>query len=148
MVYSCSRSSSSDEQPAYARLRTLLSDSGTRGRYLPENVGRCPLEAFWHRKNRRLELSSLLAFYQTACEALRERRSKGWSGRRDSNPRQPAWKAGCHTITARFTSSGSTSGFCVPARCVSAPNKSVHKHVDTRQPAFTCRKRLLLIPTF
>ena len=46
MFYSCSSSSSSDEQPAYARLRTLLSRSETRGRWLPENEGRCPLDAF------------------------------------------------------------------------------------------------------
>ncbi len=29
------------------------------------------------------------------------------SGRRDSNPRQPAWKALCRTIAARFLSIGS-----------------------------------------
>src|SRR5205823_549218 len=45
-LFSEESSSSSDEQPAYARLRTLLSEGETRGRYLPENEGRCPLNTF------------------------------------------------------------------------------------------------------
>lgn len=49
IVYSCS-SSSGDEQPAYASLRTLLSASETRDRWLPENVGRCPLNALWRKR--------------------------------------------------------------------------------------------------
>jgi hypothetical protein len=43
----CSSSRSSDEQPAYASLRTLLSASEPRGRYFPENVGKCSLNALW-----------------------------------------------------------------------------------------------------
>jgi hypothetical protein len=35
------------------------------------------------------------------------RRSRAKSGRRDSNPRQPAWKAFCRTSAARFLSIGS-----------------------------------------
>ncbi len=49
---------------------------------------------FGYKQNRRLELSSLLASSKAACEALRGRRLKEESGRRGSNPRQPAWKAG------------------------------------------------------
>jgi hypothetical protein len=44
--------------------------------------------------NRLLWPSSLPACLQTAYEAPPERRFLTWSGRRGSNPRQPAWKAG------------------------------------------------------
>ncbi len=52
-------------------------------------------------ENRRLDLSSLLASCKAACEGLRERRFKEESGRRGSNPRQPAWEAG--TLPFRLT---------------------------------------------
>src|SRR6266567_8116053 len=41
-----------------------------------------------------LHSPSPLGCHQTASEALLERRFTDWSGRRGSNPRQPAWKAG------------------------------------------------------
>jgi hypothetical protein len=50
--------------------------------------------SFEAQENRRLAWSSLFACHQAACEALREGRLIEWSGRRGSNPRQPAWKAG------------------------------------------------------
>jgi hypothetical protein len=53
-------------------------------------------------ENRLLWSPSLPACLQTAYEAFPERRSMCWSGRRDSNPRQPAWKAGRREIAARF----------------------------------------------
>src|SRR6266487_6419227 len=49
---------------------------------------------FRTQQNRLLWPSSLPACLQTAYEALPERRFLTWSGRRGSNPRQPAWKAG------------------------------------------------------
>ena len=44
--------------------------------------------------------------YELALEALAKRRSIHWSGRRDSNLRQPAWKAGSHGIAARLVYTG------------------------------------------
>src|SRR6266566_2702083 len=49
---------------------------------------------FRTQQNRLLWPSSLPACLQTAYEAFPERRLFIWSGRRGSNPRQPAWKAG------------------------------------------------------
>jgi len=80
-----------------------------RGRWLPKNKAGVRWTPFEAQENRRLDWSSLLACHQAACEALRERRSKKWSGRRGSNPRQPAWKAVCHRIAARLLSTGSAS---------------------------------------
>ena len=39
---------------------------------------------------------------QAAYSRLAKRRCTTWSGRRDSNPRQPAWKAVCHKFAARL----------------------------------------------
>ena len=49
---------------------------------------------------------SLPSRYQTASHWPAQRRWKDQSGRRDSNPRQPAWKAGCSEITARLVHIG------------------------------------------
>src|SRR6266568_5679540 len=57
---------------------------------------------FRTQQNRLLWPSSLPACLQTAYEALPERRFLTWSGRRGSNPRQPAWKAGCHDFATRL----------------------------------------------
>src|SRR5690242_14926158 len=51
--------------------------------------------------------ASLLSFSPVGCSQLpievpAKRRCTAWSGRRGSNPRQPAWKAGCHDFAARF----------------------------------------------
>jgi hypothetical protein len=78
---------------------------------------------FGHEKNRRLACSSLLASFQAACEALRERRFRCESGRRDSNPRQPAWKAGGCALAARLIYIGLTAGFIRFTCIVSVPGK-------------------------
>jgi hypothetical protein len=57
---------------------------------------------FRTQQNRLLWSPSLPACLQTASEAFPERRLFTWSGRRGSNPRQPAWKAGCHETDARL----------------------------------------------
>src|SRR6266702_599131 len=49
---------------------------------------------FAHRKTASLLALSLPGCSQTACDRPAQRRSILGSGRRDSNPRQPAWKAG------------------------------------------------------
>src|SRR2546428_13667265 len=70
------------------------------GRARTEADGRNESEAdsrwtrFRTQQNRLLWPSSLPACLQTAYEAFPERRFLTWSGRRDSNPRQPAWEAG------------------------------------------------------
>src|SRR5579864_7425504 len=45
---------------------------------------------------------SPLACREAACGEPVKRRFMQKSGRRGSNPRQPAWKAGCRKIDARF----------------------------------------------
>jgi hypothetical protein len=49
---------------------------------------------FAHYKTVPLLLPSPFGCHQLAPEALAQRRFTAWSGRRGSNPRQPAWKAG------------------------------------------------------
>ena len=49
---------------------------------------------FRTKHNRLLCRLSPFGCHKTASEALPERRFSQESGRRDSNPRQPAWKAG------------------------------------------------------
>jgi hypothetical protein len=77
-----------------------LHESGTTPRTRGEADSRNECEAdgrcarFCTEENRLLWSPSLPAYLQTAYEALPERRFKKWSGRRGSNPRQPAWKAG------------------------------------------------------
>src|SRR2546421_6342457 len=81
---------------------------------------------FRTQQNRLLWPPSLPACLQTAYEALPERRLVPWSGRRGSNPRQPAWKAGCHTIAASLLRTGLT-GSCIPYTTnVSVPDKRCH----------------------
>jgi hypothetical protein len=45
---------------------------------------------------------------QAACDRPAQRRSIRWSGRRGSNPRQPAWKAGGRKITACLAQTAAT----------------------------------------
>src|SRR5437868_10400887 len=77
----------------------MMSDEAD-GRACTEADSRNGIEAdsrwtrFRTQQNRLLWPSSLPACLQTAYEALPERRFLVGSGRRDSNPRQPAWKAG------------------------------------------------------
>src|SRR5579864_3076003 len=55
-----------------------------------------------HRKTASLLALSLPGCSQAACDRPAQRRSIRESGRRGSNPREPAWKAGCHEIDARL----------------------------------------------
>ncbi len=68
-------------------------------------------------QNRLLWSPSLPACLQTAYEALPERRLFTWSGRRGSNPRQPAWKAGTLPLSYSRKSRGAqtrTADLLVP----------------------------------
>ena len=56
---------------------------------------------FAHHKTACLLTLSPLACHEAACSEPVKRRFNAWSGRRDSNPRQPAWKAG--TLPFSFT---------------------------------------------
>ena len=62
-----------------------------------------------HKKTASLLAVSAPGCHQAASDRLAQRRSIPGSGRRDSNPRQPAWKAVCHVIAARLLYSGSES---------------------------------------
>jgi hypothetical protein len=62
-------------------------------------------------QNRPLLFLSPVDCSQLALEALAKRRFSQESGRRDSNPRQPAWKADRRNITARFFSSSFRRAF-------------------------------------
>jgi hypothetical protein len=53
---------------------------------------------------------------QAASHRLAKRRCTSWSGRRDSNPRQPAWKADRREITARLLSSSFRRAFSYRTR--------------------------------
>jgi hypothetical protein len=79
-------------------------------------------------KNRRLGLSSLLAAYQAACEGLRERQLKKWSGRRGSNPRQPAWEAGGCKITTCLAQTATTGCLKSASSFLRTYEKSCHMH--------------------
>jgi hypothetical protein len=78
--------------------------------------------------------ASLLSFSLAGCshlarKALAKRRMVSWSGRRDSNPRHPTWKAGCHTIAASLLRTGLT-GSCIPYTSnVSVPDKRCHVQI-------------------
>src|SRR6266487_89785 len=82
-------------------------------------------------QNRLLWSPSLPACLQTAYEALPERRFNEESGRRGSNPRQPAWKASTYKVTARLLRAGSMGGFIDETSHMSEPDKGVHKHCGT-----------------
>jgi hypothetical protein len=60
---------------------------------------------------------------QAAYSRLAKRRCTNGSGRRDSNPRQPAWKAGCYKIVAHLIYIGLTAGFIRFISNVSGPGK-------------------------
>src|ERR1700694_3924980 len=61
---------------------------------------------FGQKRNRLLCRLSPFGWYETASVALPERRFRQESGRRGLNPRQPAWKAGCHILAARLPRTG------------------------------------------
>src|SRR2546426_11464145 len=54
----------------------------------------CRCTPFCTLQNRPLLSPSPFGCHQLAPEGLAQRRFTVWSGRRGSNPRQPAWKAG------------------------------------------------------
>ena len=69
-----------------------------------------------------LPLRRLLVFKRLEISLQRDSSCQG-SGRRGSNPRQPAWKAGCHCFCARLLRTGFI-GSCTPyKRNVSVPDK-------------------------
>src|SRR6266699_1247119 len=71
---------------------------------------------------------SPLACHEAACSEPVKRRFNAWSGRRGSNPRQPAWKAGCHTLAASLLRTALT-GSCIPYTSnVSVSDKRCHAH--------------------
>src|SRR5579875_270604 len=73
---------------------------------------------------------SLLACHRLASQAPGRRRSRRKSGRRDSNPRQPAWKAGTHKNNARLLSNGSID-----------PCRISRYELSTPEAGFSCLKR-------
>ena len=87
-------------------------------------------------KNRPLALSSLFACRQAACEALREGRLIEWSGRRGSNPRQPAWKAGCSKFAECLLSIGLLSRFTRYSLNVHTSDKSCRVHAAKAVASF------------
>ena len=65
-----------------------------RGRYLPQNEAGIRWRLCARHTNRLFLVLVLLASSEAACQAPVKRRFIERSGRRDSNSRQPAWKAG------------------------------------------------------
>jgi hypothetical protein len=76
-----------------------------------------------HEKTASLLAVSAPGCRQAAPDRLAQRRSIQKSGRRDSNPRQPAWKAGGHVLAARLVYIGFPAGFTWSTCNVSVPDK-------------------------
>src|SRR2546429_9550080 len=84
---------------------------------------------FAHHKTAYLLTLSPLACHEAAWNEPVKRRFNAWSGRRDSNPRQPAWKAGCHTLAASLLRTALT-GSCIPYTSnVSVSDKRCHLQI-------------------
>src|SRR5437764_12247820 len=66
---------------------------------------------FTHHKTACLLTLSPLACHEAACSEPVKRRFKEESGSRGSNPRQPAWKAGCREFAAPFLYTASRGDF-------------------------------------
>src|SRR5258708_16976979 len=66
---------------------------------------------FAHHKTACLLTLSPLACHEAASGEPVKRRFIVWSGRRGSNPRQPAWKAGCRALAASLLRTGLTGYF-------------------------------------
>ena len=88
------------------------------------NRGRCSLYTFSPKTtaspcllNRRLFIIKRLV------DSLQRDSLCQWNGRRGSNPRQPAWKAGGHAIAVRSLYIGLTAGFIRCTSNVSGPGK-------------------------
>ena len=69
------------------------------------------VHVFAHHKTACLLTASPLACHEAAAGEPVKRRFREKSGRRDSNPRQPAWKADRRKITARSFSSSFRRAF-------------------------------------
>jgi hypothetical protein len=65
-----------------------------RGRMSPQNEAECRCTPFAQHKTACLLTLTPLACHEAACGEPGKRRFMQKSGRRGSNPRQPAWKAG------------------------------------------------------
>ena len=66
-----------------------------------------------HKNTASLLAVSLPGCHQAACDRPAQRRSIQESGRRDSNPRQPAWKAVCRKFAASLLYTGLGGDFNV-----------------------------------
>jgi hypothetical protein len=99
---------------------------------------------FAHHKTACLLTLSPLACHEAACSEPVKRRFRQKSGRRGSNPRQPAWKAGGCALAARLIYIGLTAGFIRYTCNMSVPGKTCHarffrdsaKHVTCFFPRF------------
>ena len=82
---------------------------------------------FAHHKTACLLTLSPLACHEAACGEPVKRRFNAWSGRRDSNPRQPAWKAGILLLSLAMdqsdTSSSSSLAFPFPSLLQTVPQQ-------------------------
>ena len=119
----------SSDRPGENRtaIRPKSRMSRTReGRMSPQNETDSRCTPFCAKQNRLLCRISPFGCYKTASKALPERRPILWSGRRGSNPRQPAWKAGGCVIAARSVYIGLTAGFIRYICNVSGPGKRCH----------------------
>ena len=111
------------EKRGEIRPAGTISREGMRARVARQD-SRCT--PFCAKQNRLLSRLSPFGCYKTASKALPERRLTAWSGRRGSNPRQPAWKAGGCVITVRSLYIGLTAGFIRFICNVSGPGKRCH----------------------
>ena len=89
---------------------------------------------FAQKKTASLLAVSLPGCHQAASDRPAQRRSLPWSGRRGSNPRQPAWKAGGCALAARLVYIGPTTGFMRYTCNVSEPGKRCHVRFFRHSP--------------
>jgi hypothetical protein len=100
--------------PGYVNVRTLLSGDEKRGRCVPEHEAGVRSTAFVRKHITFLEYVCSFLLVKHPLRRRRrdeERRGREKSGRRDSNPRQPAWKAGGHVLAARLVYIGFPADF-------------------------------------
>src|SRR5260370_23067528 len=81
---------------------------------------------FAHKNIASLLAQTLPGCRQAAYSRPAKRRCTIGSGRRDSNPRQPAWKAGGCKLVAHLIYIGLTAGFIRYMCIVSVPGKKCH----------------------
>ena len=103
----------------------------------------CRCTPFCTQQNRPLLFPSPFGCHQLAPEGLAQRRFTAWSGRRGSNPRQPAWKAGGCVIAVRSVYIGLTAGFIRFVYNVSATSKRCHARFlcfSAKHVTYFCRR--------